>query len=379
MSSQGKDANTMNLTAQQYQNIECYLKTYQEYLNSTEGKDDLQARAERIRLFERLLSPDGLSQMTELEFGQVISSLWASQMWGNKSYLVDNLLDDNTIESLREQLQKLLWGKGSIANRYSAFRKKTKGVGTAMISEILAFTHPDQYGVWTDKVRKGLILLGFEETMPYLKKSQLYGAEYQRFNEALAKIKDELRSQGLEDLDILSLNYFLFEVWRNGSVMPEVSIEATKKVIQAETADDFDHDDVIDKLVAMGVWLGFEAEKEKHIAPGARVDVVWQAQIANLGVVTYVFEVQRRGSIDSLILNLQKAQNNPSVQRLVVVATPKDLDKVRNEVRVLPESFREAVSYMEVSEALRASELMSEFSVIISNLKLVQSEFDVEV
>jgi hypothetical protein len=228
-------------------------------------------------------------------------------------------------------------------------------------------------------VRKGLILLGFEDTMTYIKKSQLYGQEYQKFNESLGKIKEELISQGIEDVDILTLNYFLFEVWRNGSLVPEVAQKTTQKVIQIESSEDFDHDDVIDKLVAMGVWLGFDAEKEKPIAPGARVDVVWQAQIANLGVVTYVFDVLRKGSIDSLILNLQKAQNNPSVQRLVVVATPEDIQKVRKEVGVLPESFRKAVSYMEVSEAFRASELMSEFSVIISNLKLVQSEFDVGV
>ena len=369
----------MKLTTIQNKAISQYIPVYQVYHASTEGKEDIQIREERIKLFKKLLSPEGLAEMTELEFGQVVSSLWASQMWGNKSYLVDNLLSNNTIESLRMQLQKLLWGKGSISDRYSAFRKKTKGFGTAMISEILAFTHPDQYGVWTDKVRKGLILLGFEETMPYLKKSQLYGTEFQRFNEALGIIQDELRSHGLENVDLLSLSYFLFEVWQIGSISPDISIEATKKDIKLETVDDFDHDDVIDKLVAMGVWLGFDAEKEKPIAPGARVDVVWQAQIANLGVVTYVFEVQRRGSIDSLILNLQKAQNNPSVQRLVVVATPKDLAKVRKEVGVLPESFRKAVSYMDVSEALHASELMSEFSVIISNLKLVQSEFDVEV
>ena len=125
----------------------------------------------------------------------------------------------------------------------------------------------------------------------------------------------------------------------------------------------------------MGIWLGFDAEKEKHIAPGAKVDVVWQAKIANLGVVTYVLEVQRKGSIDSLILNLQKAQNNPSVQRLVVVATSKDIEKIQNEIRVLPESFRKAVSYMEVFEALHASELLNEFSEIIDKLQLVQSEF----
>jgi len=63
----------------------------------------------------------------------------------------------------------------------------------------------------------------------------------------------------------------------------------------------------------LGSGSASRRKKERKVARGAQVDAVWQARIANLGVVTYVFEVQRHGSIDSLILNLQRAQNNPTV------------------------------------------------------------------
>jgi len=129
--------------------------------------------------------------------------------------------------------------------------------------------------------------------------------------------------------------------------------------------------------MAIGQWLGFETEREKTVAKGARVDVVWKARIANLGVVTYVFEVQRRGSLDSLILNLQKAQNNPTVQRLIVVANREDIGRVQQEIATLPESFRRAVGFMEAAEAARAAELLSELSAIVSKLELVRSEFGV--
>jgi hypothetical protein len=104
---------------------------------------------------------------------------------------------------------------------------------------------------------------------------------------------------------------------------------------------------------------------------------VWQAKIANLGVVTYVFEVQRRGSHDSLILNLQRAQNNPSVQRLVVVAPAEEIARIRSEIATLSENFRRVVGFMEVSEVIRAFELMTELSGIINKLELVKSEFGV--
>lgn len=47
----------------------------------------------------------------------------------------------------------------------------------------------------------------------------------------------------------------------------------------------------------------------------------------------YVFEVQSRGSIDSLILNLKKAQNNAAVQAVVAVADEEQLARIIKESR----------------------------------------------
>ncbi|MEM3479191.1 MAG: hypothetical protein QW702_02270 [Candidatus Bathyarchaeia archaeon] len=71
------------------------------------------------------------------------------------------------------------------------------------------------------------------------------------------------------------------------------------------------------------------------------------ARIGNLGVVNYVFEVRRAGSIDSAILNLMKAKNNPTVQKLIVVSNTRNLKIMEKEVSTLPEEFRRIVSYME--------------------------------
>ncbi|MEM2981198.1 MAG: hypothetical protein QW385_07555 [Thermoproteota archaeon] len=68
------------------------------------------------------------------------------------------------------------------------------------------------------------------------------------------------------------------------------------RIVVEEEDYDFDHDEIVEKLVEIGNGLGFEASSEQQIARGARVDVLWQARIANLGVVSYVFEVQRGGS-----------------------------------------------------------------------------------
>lgn len=68
-----------------------------------------------------------------------------------------------------------------------------------------------------------------------------------------------------------------------------------------------------------------------NIATGAVVDAVWEAKIGNMGKAIYVFEVQSKGSIDSLILNLKKAQSNAAVQAVVAVADEEQLAKIIQE------------------------------------------------
>ncbi len=363
----------MYLTSDHKAKITGYVPSYREYCRAESGQEDLQERQQRTALYADLLSPKGLRQMTELELGQVVSALWASQMWGNKGYLVDKLIQENGLPNLQAQLDALLWGRGELAARYDAFRKNVRGFGTAMLAEILAFVHPQQCGVWNDKARSALKALGFAPSIPFLHKSQLSGTEYQTFNEWVAAIAAELRQQGLADMDALGVNYFFFEVAQaaRGTVPEEVAIET----LPPTKAEKISHSDIIEQVLAVGQALGFQTEKEKTVAKGAKVDVVWQARIANLGVVMYIFEVQSHGSIDSLILNLQRAQVNQSVQRLIVVASAEDIARVRGEIATLPENFRRAVSYWEISEVMRAASLVSEFNGIIARLELVKSEF----
>jgi hypothetical protein len=364
----------MKLTPEQKERLVQFVPAYQQYEESIEYQRDMAEQQARKERYAVLLSASGIDQMTETEFGQIISSLWASRMWSNKAYFVEQLLEDNGLPRLRAALKDLLWGEGRLADRYDAFRKTIKGLGSASITEILAFVHPMNCGVWNDRARKALELLGFGETFPAIRKTQITGQRYEAFNALLGLIRDQLAHSGLRGLEALDVNYFLFEVWR----LHRDSLDAMPEDGRPPVAIyEFDHNEVVDQLVAIGQWLGFEAEKEKRVARGAQVDAIWQARIANLGVITYVFEVQRHGSIDSLILNLQRAQNNPTVQRLIVVANYVDIEAVKREIAALPENFRNLVTFMEVGDAIRAARLIDELSGIISKLDLVRSEFGV--
>lgn len=96
-------------------------------------------------------------------------------------------------------------------------------------------------------------------------------------------------SNGLKDESLFSTHLFLYYVSKGAEPS---AVSSLMQAVAEPTEDyEFDHDEIIDKIVQVGVGLGFESRGEVHIAKGAIVDAVWEARIANLGVITYVFEV----------------------------------------------------------------------------------------
>ncbi|MEM2180876.1 MAG: hypothetical protein QXP32_08710 [Nitrososphaeria archaeon] len=335
------------------------MNKYNKWLNSEEAKRWLLEREEREKEIAELLSLDNFDKFSELDFRKIVSSLWAYAGFTNKDYVADKILEKTSFDALKSELKNLLYGTEPFAKRYDRFFEKVKGIGPAGVTEILAFVKKDQFGIWNEKSRKALKTLGFESVLP-VNKWKLSGSEYELVNDSLKSISKIIKDG---EVDLLFVDLFLFNVSKylsgeNG----------------AEDEDyDFDHDEIIDKLVEIGEGLGFKAESNKDIAKGARVDVIWQAKIANLGVLNYVFEVQKQGSVDSLILNLQRAKNNQTVQKLIIVANRKQLDEIKEEVASLSEDFKKSLTYLEVKDVEKASELWRELSLILNKLELVKS------
>ena len=101
----------------------------------------------------------------------------------------------------------------------------------------------------------------------------------------------------------------------------------------------------------LGDNLGFEIQKEFTVTSGCRVDAVWKSRVANLGMITYAFEVHKSGSRDSAILNLQRIFNaDPTVQKVIIVSTDKELERFKEEIATLSEDFRNSVGYFRVKD-----------------------------
>jgi len=350
------------------------LPSFEEWLKSENARDHVKQIVRRVREFRNLLSEENIEKLTEPDFRKIIASLYAFAGWRNKDYVADRVLADKGIEVVKSELRGLLHGKGPFSERYDHFTRNVRGLGPAGLTEILAFFNPLEYGIWNEVSRKALEFLDLGDELQ-TRKYRITGSEYEKFNNALKEIYREIKPtfeklETIEEaIDLLLVDLFLYYICEE--VYP-ASIFVERRTVISEDYD-FDHDEVVEKLVELGNGLGFEAESERLIAKGARVDVIWCAKIANLGVVSYVFEVHKGGSIDSLILNLQRAKNNPTVQKLVVVANTKDLRKIKEEVSSLSEDFRKSLAYLEAKDVEKAYNLFVKLNAIIGRLELVKS------
>lgn len=287
--------------------------------NSAYYEENWAERKERKEYYQSF-TKDKLIAMTEDEFLEYISKLWSMLIWGNKKYVVDKLIADNGFVALKKQLAELLYGTSSIEKRWDVFLKSIKGMGPATISELLTYANPQEYVIFN---KTTILCYGYLDIPDMPKYNYQYtGKKYAEVCKIAKEISTELEKAGAEDYDLLAVDYFMWDeiLPLAEKKTPEIpAVTEPKKPVNVNDSKSL-HDEIKEKLVAIGELLGFDSRSEVKITTGAVVDAVWEAKIGNMGKAIYVFEVQSKGSIDSLILNLKKAQSNAAVQAVVAVA-----------------------------------------------------------
>jgi hypothetical protein len=339
--------------------------------------DDLKDRKERVEYYQSW-ARDKLLEMNEEDLYEYLSKLWAMLIWGNKHYVVDKLIQDHGLKNVRKELAELVWGEEDISMRWDLFRKKIKGVGPAMMSEILCHVHPDECMIWNRRAYVSLNYLGFKDLPRY--NYQVTGKKYKALSREIKKIVDELRKISIKEANLLMVDYF---IWDELQVEENLSQLFTKdqdknlpETIEEEPDEtsDFIHDEIRDKIADIGQWLGFLAQVEIKVAEGSKVDAIWEATIGNMGRVIYVFEVQTKGSIDSLILNLLKSMNNPAVQGVVAVSDEKQLERIRKHAFNVGDLGKK-LKYWNYKEVLENHEALAAVNESINRLGLVPQGF----
>lgn len=354
--------------------LEKHIKNFKEKhkKNPIELESAYKARLEAISYY-RSFAKTKILNMSREELYQYLSKLWAMLIWGNKHYVVDKIIDDNGFENFKKELAEIVWGEKEISERWDIFRSKVKGLGPAMISEILCKTHPDKYAIWNRRAYVGLHYLQAERLPRY--DYQVTGKVYKYLCDVTAQIAEELQKAGIKDTSLLAVDYFIWDemqVEENLSKIFDTKPSKIEKIKASES--EFIHNDIRDKLRDIGQWLGFEAKTEQKVAEGSKVDTIWEATIGNMGRVIYVFEVQTKGSIDSLMVNLLKSLNNPAVQGVVAVSDQAQIEKINKNTTALKE-LQGKLKLWNYEDVLKVHESLEFVNGSINKLKLVPEGF----
>ena len=242
------------------------------------------------------------------------------------------------------------------------------------MSELLSYINPEEYVICNKVTCNCFKYLEVDKVPMY--NYQYTGANYKRLCVIGKEIAENMKKENIKNVNLLIVDYMFWDI-----VFPitkKINVDDSKDMqeeieIEKDTKL-FVHNDIINQIVEIGQWLGFESKSEVKIADGAVVDAIWQAQIGNMGKVIYAFEVQTHGSIDSLILNLQKATNNFAVQAIVAVSDEKQIEKIRKEAKGIY-SIETKLKTWDYTEVMEMHDCLERSNEIINTLGLVPDSF----
>lgn len=346
------------------ESLEKKIPNFKSFLN-TEAQPWLDERKKKDDFFANYFSKGKLSKLDAGVLRELIHILWAFNVWTNKDYLLNEMLKSG-LDNIREAFEYLLYSNDTIAKRYDFTREKVRMLGAAGISEILIHHDHNQFPIWNRRTKRGLFCLGISKNL-LPQSSQISGSQYQSFCKLMHEVKNLVSFTYSEIKDLFELDFLLY--FLSLSDVPEIN------VAEEETATiDFDHDAVINQVLELGDGLGFEVEKEFVVVPGCKIDAIWRSRIANLGTIAYAFEIHRKGSRDSAILNLQRVNKDVSIQKVIIVSIVDEIAKFRNEIASLDESFRNSVSYLSINELQLALNHLDALKKILKTLGLLKTE-----
>lgn len=344
--------------------LKILVKKYKEFVTKT-GKDLIIETEKKDLFFKNFLTKDNLKNIDEGALREFIKMLWSYEFWTNKDYILEEMLKTG-IDNIKKAFDYLVYNDDPIDKRFDYVLKNVRMIGVSAISEILIHLDNKKYSFWTRRTKDAVNFFGYKDKILESKGININGKQYLSFMGIMSDLLKKVKDINPEIDDFLKLNLFIFYI----------SSEIISKK-QPEIIEEFDHNIAVDDVFVLGDGLGFEVAKEVNVAPGCRVDVIWKSRVANLGVISYAFEVHKGGSMDSAILNLQKVlQKDPSIQKVVLVSNTENLDKFREQIGALYESFREKVGYFGISKLNNALDNLKSLKENLSSLGFMSIKKD---
>ncbi len=357
-----------------------HIKSYLQKLREDKAKrEEALLEREKRKEYYQAWTAERILSMAQDDIYEYMSQLWAMRIWGNKRYIIDKIIRENTLDGLKRELSNLVWGSEAAGTRWDKFRTNVSHVGPAMMSEVLCHVHPDTCMLWNRRAYVAFRYLEISGLPRY--DYQLTGKKYEELSEDAQQIAKEMGAQGAKNVDLLVVDYFIWDELQVEDTLAQIHRkdrqveDELKKVAELDpTASQFVHNEIRDKLADIGRWLGLQADTEIKVGEGSVVDAVWESSIGNMGKVIYVFEVQTKGSIDSLIVNLLKSVNNPAVQGAVAVSDSPQIEKIKRHASAVG-GLTDRLKYWDYEEVVKVHEALQFVNEAINRLGLVPESF----
>lgn len=141
--------------------------------------------------------------------------------------------------------------------------------------------------------------------------------------------------KSLDEKDFIRRERGIWKITSKG--LSAVKTENQGFILNQIREETLSHTDIQQKLIEIGVILGFYAEMEFQF-----YDVIWREK-PNSQRISHVFEVQSKGNIDSAFAKLKRAYQMQRSKPFLILSTENDTRRARKSL---------AAEYLDIQEAL---------------------------
>lgn len=348
-----------------------YIEKYLEEIKESGEINDIEERNERKEYYQSF-NKEKILTMTETDFYEYISKLWAMLIWGNKKYKVEQLIEDNKFDKLKKELAELLYGNTSLELRWDKFKNEIKGFGPAMMSELLCYVYPNNCMLWNRTATTAYQILEIPNIPTH--NYQITGKKYIEMTNISKEISNIFKSKGYSNSDLLFVDYFYWDQLRELPIIETDNKDKKETVVGNKSY----HNEIIDYIKNIGTLLGYNSNLKGNIKDSGKIaDAIWEFNVGNIGKIKYVFEVQDNGSIDSLIVSLMNASQDISVQAVVAVSDKDQINKIKQHCNNFNSSFNGKLKFWDITEVERAyTELSSSMEIINKAINIEYQKTD---
>ncbi len=196
-------ASTVDLLDQQQSDtIRSHFPGFLTYVQSNEAQDLRSQFFKRSTRAQQALSKETVDSLRYSQVASILDDLFSPEG-----------LTFSATRPIKWRLKSLLWGEGLLDKRFSRSWLPWKSsfwqdFVTFVKAQLLAWFHPEEYGVWDHSARRGLRALGLAKALPVYRKS-IGGKHYVRFNAFLRKIKELMAEAHLPIESLVDVGLFL--------------------------------------------------------------------------------------------------------------------------------------------------------------------------